>query len=87
MSPCIDRAAILFHVRDIEHSPKLLWILSPGVNKELRARGIQEGDTVVVGSHELLWSNDQSEGALYEAWKEERKGIARRGSARWPHAN
>jgi hypothetical protein len=57
-----------------------------GINKKLRAQGVQEGDTVMVGNHELQWSDDQSEGALYAAWKAERKGVAKRGSARWPHA-
>ena len=59
-----------------------------GINKQLRAKGIQEGDTVVIGEIELQWSNDQSEGALYAAWREEkkRKGTAWHGSRSWPHA-
>ena len=59
-----------------------------GINKALRAKGVQEGDTVVVGTTELEWSEDQSEGALYAAWREEKKarGTAWQGSARWPHA-
>ena len=59
-----------------------------GINKELRARGIQEHDTVVIGDTQLEWSDDQSEGALYAAWREEKiaKGTAWQGSARWPHA-
>ena len=34
-----------------------------GINKQLRAKGIKEGDTVVIGETELQWSDDQSEGA------------------------
>lgn len=59
-----------------------------GINKQLRAKGVQEGDTVVVGGIELQWSDDQSEGALYAAWREDklRRGTAWQGTARWPHA-
>ena len=59
-----------------------------GINKQLRAKGIKEGDTVVIGGTELQWSDDQSEGALYAAWREEkeRKGTAWHGSRSWPHA-
>ncbi len=59
-----------------------------GVNKELRAQGVKEGDTVSIGGTELAWSEDQSEGALYAAWRAEKKakGTAWQGSARWPHA-
>ena len=59
-----------------------------GINKKLKARGIQEGDTVVIGGIELMWSDDQSEGALYAAWREDkkRKGTAWQGSHSWPHA-
>ena len=59
-----------------------------GINKKLKARGIQEGDTVVIGGVELMWSDDQSEGALYAAWREDkkRKGTAWQGSHSWPHA-
>ena len=59
-----------------------------GINKQLRAKGIKEGDTVVIGETELQWSDDQSEGALYAAWREEkkRKGTAWHGSRSWPHA-
>ncbi|KAK9824623.1 hypothetical protein WJX72_011807 [[Myrmecia] bisecta] len=59
-----------------------------GINKALRAKGILEGDTVLVGEDiELEWADDQSEGALFEAWMTERKAKGRvaQGSARWPH--
>lgn len=61
--------------------------MSAGVNKALKAKGVQEGDTVVVGGMELEWSDNQSEGALYEAWLTDRKAKGRvaQGSARWPH--
>ncbi|CAL5222712.1 g5115 [Coccomyxa viridis] len=61
---------------------------SAGINKQLRAKGIRQGDTVVIGETELQWSDDQSEGALYAAWREEkkRKGTAWHGSRSWPHA-
>lgn len=60
---------------------------SAGVNKELRAADISEGDTVVIGDMQLEWSEDQSEGAVYGRFLDDRKakGLAPRGSARWPH--
>lgn len=59
-----------------------------GVISALKAQGIEEGDTVVIGNMEFEHSNDNSEGAIYEKWYEQRRasGIAARGSARWPHA-
>ena len=70
-----------------EHPLTILSDLA-GINKQLRAKGIKEGDTVVIGETELQWSDDQSEGALYAAWREEkkRKGTAWHGSRSWPHA-
>ena len=59
-----------------------------GISKALRQKGIKEGDTVIFGELELEWSDDQSDGAIYERWLDDVKaqGIALRGSARWPHA-
>ena len=59
-----------------------------GIAKALKERGIREGDMVVIGETELEWSDDQSEGALYDAWYTEQKAQGRvlQGSARWPHA-
>ena len=59
-----------------------------GITSSLRAQGVREGDTVVIGELEFEHSEDTSEGALYERWNDERKaaGLAKRGSARWPHA-
>ncbi|KAJ9520855.1 hypothetical protein QJQ45_014051 [Haematococcus lacustris] len=39
-----------------------------GVSASLRARGIREGDTVVIGSSEFEWRDDRSESAMYDAW-------------------
>lgn len=59
-----------------------------GITSALKARGVQDGDTVVIGEVEFEHSEDTSEGSLYEKWNEQRKaaGIAAKGSARWPHA-
>eukprot|EP00873_Tetraselmis_striata_P035218 jgi/Tetstr1/455482/TSEL_042311.t1 len=59
-----------------------------GVFKALRKRGIQEGDTVVIGGMETLWSDDQSDQALFKAWKQMREdsGQGEIGAARWPRA-
>lgn len=59
-----------------------------GITKALRARGIKEGDTVVIGDMEFEHSDDVSEGAIYEKWASERRmaGLPNKGSARWPHA-
>lgn len=59
-----------------------------GITKALKAKGIKEGDTVVIGDMEFEHSDDVSDGAMYEKWASERRmsGIANKGSARWPHA-
>jgi len=46
----------------------------------------QEGDSVVIGEAEFEWSDDQSEGAMFDAWEADMKerGQARTGSKRWP---
>lgn len=58
-----------------------------GITKALRAKGIEEGDTVVIGDMEFEHSDERSEGAMVEKWHKERRmaGIAAKGSARWPH--
>ena len=58
-----------------------------GIAGSLRARGVREGDTVVVGGAPLVWSDDRSEGKLYEGWMADRKGRGRvmQGGSRWPH--
>ena len=58
-----------------------------GIVSALKARGIEEGDTVVIGDMEFEHSDDNSETSMYEKWYEQRRasGVATRGSARWPH--
>ena len=58
-----------------------------GITKSLRAKGIQEGDTVIIGEMEFEHSDERSEGAMVEKFHRERRmaGIAAKGSARWPH--
>jgi len=58
-----------------------------GITKALRAKGIEEGDTVVIGDMEFEHSDERDEGAMVERWHKERRmaGIAAKGSARWPH--
>jgi GTP-binding protein len=60
-----------------------------GINAALRAAGIQEGDTVVLGEvGEFVWSDERSEAALYGAWLEdmENRGVNRQGKSKWPTA-
>lgn len=58
-----------------------------GVTKALRGAGVKEGDTVVIGDMEMEWSNDQSEGALFDRWENNQRAMGRpgKGMARWPH--
>ena len=60
----------------------------PGIASTLRNRGVREGDTVRVGGAEFAWSDDRSDGALYDVWMTARKDAGRvlQGGARWPHA-
>ena len=57
------------------------------MDKALEKRGVLQGDTVIIGELELLWSSDRSEGRLYDQWQADRKaaGKVAQGSARWPH--
>jgi len=59
---------------------------SSGVNGALKARGVQEGDTVVIGESEFEWQDDQSDSALYSAFKEDMRARGRnvQGSSHWP---
>jgi hypothetical protein len=47
---------------------------------------LQEGDTVVIGESDFEWSDDQSEGAMYDSWEADMRsrGQARQGAAKWP---
>ncbi|GLC56716.1 hypothetical protein PLESTB_001138100 [Pleodorina starrii] len=58
-----------------------------GINGALRARGVRAGDSVVIGETEFDWSDDTSDGAVYDSWLRDMKdrGVNRQGSARWPH--
>lgn len=58
-----------------------------GINGALRARGIQEGDSVVIGETEFAWSDEKSDKAVFRSWQKDMKerGVVRQGSARWPH--
>jgi GTP-binding protein len=75
-------------VRAGRGGPRSARAARAGISRSLRARGVREGDSVVVGAAELVWSDNQSAGALYEAWREGRreKGNGLQGSSRWPHA-
>jgi len=58
-----------------------------GIAKSLRQKGVKEGDAVRVGGAEFAWSDDRSDGALYDAWMAARKASGRvlQGGSRWPH--
>ncbi|KAG2433016.1 hypothetical protein HXX76_008743 [Chlamydomonas incerta] len=58
-----------------------------GINGALKAKGVRQGDSVVIGETEFSWSDDQSDGAVYDSWLKDMKdrGVNRQGSARWPH--
>jgi Domain of unknown function (DUF1967) len=77
----VERATI-----DTNHQPFSLSF--SGIASALRTRGVREGDTVRVGGAEFAWSDDRSDGALYDAWLAARKDAGRvmQGGARWPHA-
>lgn len=58
-----------------------------GVSSALKARGVKEGDTVVIGDIEFEHSDDTSDRAMYESWYAQKRAVGggMRGSARWPH--
>lgn len=60
-----------------------------GVNNALRAKGIKEGDTVVIHETEFNWQEDQSDSAVYQAYIDDMKlrGKTIQGVARWPHSD
>jgi GTP-binding protein len=57
-----------------------------GINSALRARGVKEGDSVVIHESEFTWSDDQSDAALYQAFKEDMRSRNRniQGIHAWP---
>ncbi|GIL45963.1 hypothetical protein Vafri_3071, partial [Volvox africanus] len=44
-----------------------------GINGALRAKGVKQGDSVVIGDTEFTWSDDQSDGAVYDSWMRDMK--------------
>lgn len=60
-----------------------------GINQALRARGIKEGDTVVINESEFNWQDDQSDHAMYQAFIDDMKmrGKNIQGVARWPKSS
>ena len=57
-----------------------------GVWTALRAAGCKEGDTVVVGSMEMEWQEQDDPGELYDNWRRSGLGRTTRGARHWPHA-
>ncbi|GAX83906.1 hypothetical protein CEUSTIGMA_g11330.t1 [Chlamydomonas eustigma] len=57
-----------------------------GVNSALRARGVKEGDAVVIHESEFTWNDDQSDAALYQAFKDDMRSRNRniQGIHAWP---
>ena len=57
-----------------------------GINSALKARGVKEGDSVVIHESEFEWQDDQSDAALYQAFKEDMRARGRtvQGAAAWP---
>ncbi|PSC71478.1 GTP-binding chloroplastic [Micractinium conductrix] len=62
-------------------------LVASGIDSALRAKGVLDGDTVVIGDLEFEYSSDKSESTMYDRWFKERRaaGIVGRGQARWPH--
>lgn len=62
-------------------------LVAAGVDAALKARGVMDGDTVVIGDLEFEYSSDHSEAGMYERWYSERRaaGVVGKGQARWPH--
>jgi len=60
-----------------------------GVNSQLLTRGIRDGDSVVIGETEFEWSNDRTQGGMFDAWQGDLKarGANRVGSAHWPQVD
>lgn len=62
-------------------------LVAAGIDSALTARGVMEGDTVVIGDLEFEYSCDKSESGMFDRWYKERRasGIVGKGQARWPH--
>ena len=85
----IDRFVAMTNWNYYESALRFQKVLeASGIVDELKAQGVKPGDTVSVGGNEFLWSDDRSDGALYEAWMTDRRASGRvmQGSHAWPHA-
>ena len=85
----IDRFVAMTNWNYYESALRFQKVLeASGIVDELKAQGVEPGDTVSVGGNEFLWSDDRSDGALYEAWMTDRRASGRvlQGSHAWPHA-
>ena len=51
----------------------------------LKAAGVTEGDTVVIGTMEMAWEEVDDEGQLYDNWRRSGVGGPVRGGRHWPH--
>ena len=84
----IDRFVAMTNWNYYESALRFQKVLeASGIVDELKAQGVKPGDTVSVGGTEFLWSDDRSDGALYEAWMTDRRASGRvmQGSHAWPH--
>ena len=85
----IDRFVAMTNWNYYESALRFQKVLeASGIVAELKAQGVSPGDTVSVGGSEFLWSDDRSDGKLYEAWMTDRRASGRvlQGSHAWPHA-
>lgn len=84
----IDRFVAMTNWNYYESALRFQKVLeASGIVDELKAHGVKPGDTVSVGGNEFLWSDDRSDGALFEAWMTDRRASGRvmQGSHAWPH--
>ena len=56
-----------------------------GVWDALKAKGVKDGDPVVIGQLEMEWATEENDGKLYEQWMRSQAGIPGRGTRHWPH--
>lgn len=62
-------------------------LIAAGIDAALRARGVLDGDTVIIGDLEFEYDSDRSEAGMYDKWYRARReaGVVGKGQARWPH--
>ncbi|KAG2484430.1 hypothetical protein HYH03_016740 [Edaphochlamys debaryana] len=83
----IERFASMTNWDYYESSKRFQRVLeASGINGALRAKGVREGETVVIGEAEFAWSEAKGDAAVYASWVKDMKerGVNRQGSARWP---